>query len=187
MIFGSDSLLFLIKTYSIWSRFEKINKCKDLITLKPWNISRMWQRLADKSTAACRLTLLIPRLEGKYGRWPNTEAYDWRSQWEGSVSKPFCKLSKRYIDFFTSRTAFRKISLFSGFSLHPTITSETIGIWSAVTHFLPDLDNRQFAELPRSWCEPSREGNLEAFWRFPTELKGNDEKLEEGGVWGKIV
>lgn len=174
MIFGSDSLLFLITTYSIWSRFEKINKCKYLITLKPRKRGRMWQWLADKSTAARRLTLLIPRLEGKYGRWPNTEAYDWRSQWEGSVSKPFCKLSKRYIDFFTSRTAFRKISLFSGFSLHPTITSETIGIWSAVTHFLPDLDNRQFAELLRSWCEPSGEGNVEAFWRFPTEQKGND-------------
>lgn len=102
-----------------------------------------------------RLTLLIPGLERKYGRWPNTEAYDWWSQWEGSVSKPFCKLSERHIDFFTSRTSFGKISLFSGFSRHPTITCETIGIWSAVTQFLPDLDDRQFAELPRSWCEPS--------------------------------
>lgn len=128
-----------------------------------------WCRCADKSAAARlarRPTFLIPGLERKYGRWPNTEAYDWWSQWEGSVSKPFCKLSKRHIDFFTSPTSFGKISLFSGFSLHPTITSETTGIWSAVTHFLPDLDDRRFAELPRSWCEPS---GWKEIWRLSGE------------------
>lgn len=40
---------------------------------------------------ARRLTLLIPLPERKYGRWPNTEAYYWWSQWEGSVSKPLYK------------------------------------------------------------------------------------------------
>lgn len=48
------------------------------------------------SPVACRLTLLILLPERKYGRWPNTQAYYWRSQREGSVSKPLYKPLKKY-------------------------------------------------------------------------------------------
>lgn len=54
------------------------------------------------SLGAGRLTLLIPLPERKYGRWPNTEAYDWWSQWEGSVSKPLCKPRRRHTHISTS-------------------------------------------------------------------------------------
>jgi len=44
---------------------------------------------------ACTLTLLILIPERKYSRWPNTGAYGWRSQWEGSVSNPLYKPLKK--------------------------------------------------------------------------------------------
>lgn len=51
---------------------------------------------------ARRLTLLILLPERKYGRWPNTEAYHWWSQWEGSVSKPLYKPLRKYTHKSTS-------------------------------------------------------------------------------------
>lgn len=69
------------------------------------------------------LTLLMLLPEREYGRWTNTGAYYWWSQWEGSVSKPLykpVKKRKRHKStsastprFLTPRRAFGEISPFS--------------------------------------------------------------------------
>lgn len=69
------------------------------------------------------LTFLMLLPEREYGRWTNTGAYYWWSQWEGSVSKPLykpVKKRKRHKStsastprFLTPRRAFGEISPFS--------------------------------------------------------------------------
>lgn len=76
----------------------KLDAAHSVFTVK----QNCWRGHDSFSLSAGRLALLIPLPERKYGRWPNTEAYDWWSQWEGSVSKPLCKPQRRHTHISTS-------------------------------------------------------------------------------------
>lgn len=62
------------------------------VTDKSWNWAFTSTSLLPSSFT---LTLLMLLPEREYGRWTNTGAYYWWSQWEGSVSKPLYKPVKK--------------------------------------------------------------------------------------------
>lgn len=132
---------------------------------------------------ARRLTLLILLPERKYGRWPNTEAYHWWSQWEGSVSKPLYKPLRKYTHkstsagmpgFLTPDTApgpdFPFHQLFSSFS-----NQNRLKDWDLICcHSYPAWFGWQAGSWAAVELMRSRAGRkFRSFGRIPTEQKGN--------------
>lgn len=103
--------------FSLW-RFFFFNM--SLIKVETGYLHRETTSLLPSSFT---LTFLMLLPEREYGRWTNTGAYYWWSQWEGSVSKPLykpVKKRKRHKStsastprFLTPRRAFGEISPFS--------------------------------------------------------------------------
>lgn len=88
----------MIKRYFLLGIFIFIDKTVSRIRHM---VRYIWSRDVREDDAyslvgTLRLTLLILLPERKYGRWPNTEAYYWWSQWEGSVSKPLHKARRKH-------------------------------------------------------------------------------------------
>lgn len=134
------------------------------------------------------LTFLMLLPEREYGRWTNTGAYYWWSQWEGSVSKPLykpVKKRKRHKStsastprFLTPRRAFGEISPFSSallFFLQPVkrLGFDMPSLISCLFFFFCFQMTGGVRELLWSWCEPSKGEKFQGFQRFPTEQKSN--------------
>lgn len=135
-------------------------------------------------SAAHRLTLLILLPERKYGRWPNTEAYYWWSQWEGSVSKPLYKPMRKNTHTHKSTSAGmpRFLTQPSGgdFPFHQLFSSSSSNqnqlkdgdLICCHSSPLPDLDDRRVSELPQSWRK-NQAGRENSSEDSPLSRKGN--------------